>query len=175
MLSNICPSTNPLSINLTLDLQLHNSLVWVYIQGQPSQDGCCNFSSAGGIASDISIISLLILTNKECKWNKYMVDVGLWSSLFILVGMCRNICSKSKFIDHRVEVTESENNYYGNFSVFVIFAPLWNYFLLFSWDEKCNYPNLHSNVDTRQIFLKYDSIWKRQNTRKKQVLACFVI
>lgn len=103
-----------------------------------------------------------------------MVDVGLWSSLFILVGTCRNICSKSKFIDHRVEVTESENNYYGNFSVFVIFAPLWNYFLLFSWDEKCNYPNLHSNVDTRQIFLKYDSIWKRQNTRKKQVLASFV-
>ena len=90
------------------------------------------------------------------------------------MGTCRNICSKSKFIDHRVEVTESENNYYGNFSVFVIFAPLWNYFLLFSWDEKCNYPNLHSNVDTRQIFLKYDSIWKRQNTRKKQVLACFV-
>ena len=73
--------------------------------------------------SNISIISLLILTNKECKWNKYMVDVGLWSSLFILVGTCRNICSKSKFIDHRVEVTESENNYYGNFSVFVIFAP----------------------------------------------------
>ena len=33
---------------------------------------------------------------------------------------------------------------------------------------------MHSNVDTRQIFLKYDSIWKRQNTRKKQVLACFV-
>ena len=33
---------------------------------------------------------------------------------------------------------------------------------------------MHSNVDMRQIFLKYDSIWKRQNTRKKQVLACFV-
>ena len=102
------------------------------------------------------------------------MDVGLCSSLFILVGTFRNICAKSKFIDHRVEVTESENNYYGNFSVFVTFAPLWNYFLLFSWDEKCNYPNLHSNVDTRQIFLKYDSIWKRQNTHKKQVLSCFV-
>ena len=78
--------------------------------------------------------------NISWQWmqNKYIVDVGLWSSLFLLVGTFRNICAKSKFIDHRVEVTESENNYYGNFSVFVIFAPLWNYFLLFSWAEMKN-------------------------------------